>query len=644
VNVGNIQITCSTGTLSVGGTISGLAKSGSGIVLQNNGKDSLVVGSNGSFTFPTLIPAGGAYNATIQSQPAGPNQLCTVTGGQGTTVVNINSIQIVCNAIFHTIGGTTVGVVGQNGGMVLQNNLGDNLVDPGNGVFTFNTPIADGSTYDVSVLVSPNTQPGVGVVVWNPQGTASSAVSSVIVDGGHNDWAWFDGTNLAESKGSFNQAPGGPVLDTDSPGGRNYPATWTDASGNLWLFGGYGYSYPVGFTPPATNLDDMWEYIGVQNYFGSFFNYWTNPIPPGSGGSGSVPVARNGAITWTQLGGNGDLFLFGGQSGAFKGGSFLNDVWRFNTNSKVWTQVYPAPLTLPLVLPASTYSDRNGVYGTQGVPSSTNIPGSRWGAVAKTDSTGKLWLFGGYGFDSVSSTPGLLNDLWTFNLSTNQWTWVSGSKTINQSGTYGTLGVAANSNVPGSRQASMCWLDAAGNFWLFGGFDLDSKGNPDALNDLWEYKAGQWTWVSGSNVVNSIGVYGTQGVAAATNVPGARWSSASWTDAIGNFYLFGGEGYDPAGNGSLSDLWVYSGGTWIWVKGPSAVSQPGIYGLKPGPIIYPYVGNNPGSRYAPGYWIDHQNFFWMFGGEGFDATGGNGNGLLDDLWRYVPYPHYPSLN
>jgi len=31
--------------------------------------------------------------------------------------------------------------------------------------------------------------------------------------------------------------------------------------------------------------------------------------------------------------------------------------------------------------------------------------------------------------------------------------------------------------------------------------------------------------------------------------------------------------------------------------------------------------------------------FWMFGGEGFDATGSTGKGyqLLNDLWRYVPY-------
>jgi hypothetical protein len=30
----------------------------------------------------------------------------------------------------------------------------------------------------------------------------------------------------------------------------------------------------------------------------------------------------------------------------------------------------------------------------------------------------------------------------------------------------------------------------------------------------------------------------------------------------------------------------------------------------------------------------------MLGGEGFDATGGVGKGfrLLNDLWRYLPYP------
>src|SRR5467141_424049 len=82
-NVGNIQITCSAGTISIGGTITGLAKAGSGIVLQNNGGDSLAVKANGTFTMPTLLIAGAGYKITILSQPSGPNQACVVSQGSG---------------------------------------------------------------------------------------------------------------------------------------------------------------------------------------------------------------------------------------------------------------------------------------------------------------------------------------------------------------------------------------------------------------------------------------------------------------------------------------------------------------------------------------------------------------------------------
>src|ERR1700682_134207 len=113
---------------------------------------------------------------------------------------------------------------------------------------------------------------------------------------------------------------------------------------------------------------------------------------------------------------------------------------------------------------------------------------------------GGFCSFGGFGYDSVSRTPGLLNDLWNYNITTGQWTWVSGSNTVNQSGNYGTKGTTAGANVPGARETSMSWIDLSGNFWLFGGFDLDSVGSPAALNDLWAFNEGQWTWMSGANV------------------------------------------------------------------------------------------------------------------------------------------------
>jgi hypothetical protein len=40
-----------------------------------------------------------------------------------------------------------------------------------------------------------------------------------------------------------------------------------------------------------------------------------------------------------------------------------------------------------------------GSYGEKGVPSPSNVPGARGGAVGWRDNDGNLWMFGGYGID-----------------------------------------------------------------------------------------------------------------------------------------------------------------------------------------------------------------------------------------------------
>ena len=60
-----------------------------------------------------------------------------------------------------------------------------------------------------------------------------------------------------------------------------------------------------------------------------------------------------------------------------------------------------------------------------------------------------------------------------------------------------------------------------------------------------------FTWVSGANTTNSAGVYGTQGTASPSNVPGGRQFPSSWTDNSGNLWLFGGNGLDSAGCGRV---------------------------------------------------------------------------------------------
>jgi hypothetical protein len=94
---------------------------------------------------------------------------------------------------------------------------------------------------------------------------------------------------------------------------------------------------------------------------------------------------------------------------------------------------------------------------------------------------------------------------------------------------------------------------------MFGGQGLDSAGTFSDLSDLWEYSAGEWTWVGGPNIANQPGIYGTQGTAAPGNIPGMRAGAISWTDTTGNFWLFGGDGYDSsvAVSGYLNDLWKY---------------------------------------------------------------------------------------
>lgn len=173
-----------------------------------------------------------------------------------------------------------------------------------------------------------------------------------------------------------------------------------------------------------------------------------------------------------------------------------------------------------------------GIYGTQGVPDPENIPGGRQSAVTWKDHSGNIWLFGGLGLDANGASE-FLNDLWKY--SAGQWTWMGGSsvRSVGPSGVYGTKGVPASGNLPPVRAGAVGWTDASGNFWLFGGLGLDAAGNVGGLNDLWEYSAGQWTWIAGANVVKQPATYGVQGSPASDNTPGAVMDAFGWTDVAG---------------------------------------------------------------------------------------------------------------
>jgi N-acetylneuraminic acid mutarotase len=356
--------------------------------------------------------------------------------------------------------------------------------------------------------------------------------------------------------------------------------------------------------------------VNGSNLISQNGNYGTQGTPALT----NVPGARDTAVSWTDASGN--LWLFGGNALDSAGATgFINDLWKYNISTGEWTWVNGSNLV-----------GQKGTYGTLGTAAPANVPGARQHSVTWTDTSGNLWLFGGSGLDSVGATAGDLNDLWEYNISSGEWTWMSGPNLANQIGTYGTLGTAAPANVPGARDSAVSWMDTTGNLWLFGGFGFDSAGTSGDLNDLWEYNisSGEWTWMNGPNLVNQIGTYGTQGTPAPANAPGGRSDLFSWTDPSGNFWLFGGFGYDstnPAtGLGDLNDLWEYtvSTGEWTWVNGPNVVNQNGVYGTLG--MLAP--GNIPGNREGGASWADASGNFWLFAG--------SGNLSVNDLWRYLP--------
>jgi N-acetylneuraminic acid mutarotase len=400
-----------------------------------------------------------------------------------------------------------------------------------------------------------------------------------------DEWTWVSGSNTIAAfnggqPGIYGQQ-GTPAV-TNTPGSRSGALGWTDANGNLWLFGG------AGFDAAGTNgnLNDLWEFsppTSEWTWVGGSSNLDVNGTVAGVYGTlgsltaGSFPGSRNNAVAWTSK--DGSLWLFGGYGGSTPG-QFgpLNDLWRYVPSTNQWAWMGGSSTTL-----------QPGVYGQLSTPAPGNVPGARESAGAWVDNGGNFWLFGGTGYALVGE--GDLNDLWKFDPTTTEWAWMSGGNSCqvgsicNWPGVYGTLGTAAAGNTPGSRASTVTWTNQDGTLWLFGGNGSDANNVPGFLNDSWKFDpvASEWTWMGGSSMVGAggatAGVYGTLGTAAAGNLPGSRTEGVAWTDIYGNFWLFGGSGSDAQGTiGYLNDLWETTPGDGDGDSHP----QPGIRHLHDG--------------------------------------------------------------
>ncbi len=448
---------------------------------------------------------------------------------------------------------------------------------------------------------------------------SSPATATLVIGSAVPEWTWELGSQLAKQKGTYGtlQSP----APTNIPGARSDAASATDQAGHTYAFGGTGFGETAG---PGL-LNDLWLFdantqrwswiaggkgINTPGIYGTL----------GSGNDNNNPGGRSGGSFWIDQA--GDLWLFGGtgRDSTTTGNGALNDLWKYRFGSQQWTWKAGA-----------NTAKANGTYGTKGTSSAATTPGARSGAVTWIDASGNLWLHGGKGLGASGTTLSNLNDLWSYNTTTEQWTWISGSSAVDASGTYGSKGIAHPTNTPGGRNAAIGWTGHDGQLYLFGGQGRATAATLGYLNDLWRFDiaSNSWTWLNGSNTTNVAGVYGSLGTGNDSNSPGARAGAVARLGADASLLLSQGQG----STGLFNDVWSYdsAANAWTWIKGSSKTNGAAVYGTQ-GTAA---PSNTPGARRGALPASDSSGDLWLFGGV-------NGANSYNDTWS-LDLPALPTV-
>ncbi len=370
---------------------------------------------------------------------------------------------------------------------------------------------------------------------------------------------------------------------------------WTDLNGDFWIFGS-----------SWAETNTLWKYNSVLNEW-TWMNGSQAANDPGNYGVMGVPSPLNqprgrgfGCLSWVDQ--NNNLWMFGGSTNPSTNNM---DLWKYDTNTNEWTwmngsqALYVAP-----------------VYGTMGVPDPANFPGGRYESNATwSDSSGMLWLFGSAFFDAGGAFH-TLNDMWTYNTNTNEWTWMNGPSAVDDPGNYGVQGVSSPTNVPPARACYTKFKSSDGGLYIFGGRSHSTS----ALNDLWRYDRGtnEWTWISGSQNGTGTAVYSNVCELDSNAIPDKRIENrVCWTDQHGNFWLFGGQS-----SSDRNDLWKYCPPTneWAFVKGSTFQGAAINYGT----MGVAALTNDPGARNGAHSWYNGINKLYLFGG----------NAMNNAMWMF----------
>lgn len=440
------------------------------------------------------------------------------------------------------------------------------------------------------------------------------SIITVSVTNAQGTWVWMKGSDQPLASGVYG-IPG--IADPANVPQALYGCyKWVDQQGNFWLYGGLdnqgaGHSDLWKFNPTSYEFTYVKGNLGVGAQAPV---YGTQGIPSNN----NTPGARGfSGLTWVDNQNN--LWLYAGDNV----NGPRSDLWKYNIVTNMWTWMQ-----------GSQFANQTPNWGTMGIPSATNTPGSRREiGTGWVDLNGDFWFYGGEGVNVSDHYC----DMWKYIVSLNEWVWMSGAQTVNATAVYGTQGQYNAANTPGGRSPYNMWTDMNGKLWLFGGGNLDLA---EFGADMWCYdpNINQWKWVSGSNQLNAVGMTGNMCDTSTTYYPASRGEHRScWKDECDNLWVFGGiHDINAFGSNATNDLWAYrpAQNDWTWVSGSLFYNQYGIYGTQG----VPSPTNMPGAKMGASSFRDNAGNLWLFGGS--DSWYIN---PINDLWKFIPDANCPLM-
>ena len=224
-NVTNVAVTCADQSYSLGGTIAGLTQSG--LVLANGADTLRVASGSSSFTMPTAVAYGSAYDLTVQTPPVG--ETCSLSNGSGTMPASaVSDVAVSCSVSSYTIGGSISGLTAS--GLVLLDNGADATGIAANATqFTMNTGVAYGGSYAITVETQPA---GETCQVSDGSGSVSANVTSVTLSCA--PWSSFTESVLysfAGGRSGTGKFPGAGLVQGSD--GNFYGTTFAEGASNL---------------------------------------------------------------------------------------------------------------------------------------------------------------------------------------------------------------------------------------------------------------------------------------------------------------------------------------------------------------------------------------------------------------------------